>query len=110
MLEMSERIVKQSETPISAYRTIRYLTGMTVRSFAKELKISHTYWNDLESGNRNNPSQELIKRISLVSGLSEEAIVYLTKDTHPGSEEIHSFIINSLEEHIKKLKLDELAK
>lgn len=97
-------------TPYTSFRLIRILTGLSVRSFAKLLNISHTYWNDLESGNRKNPSEELIKRISEVTGLSEEVIIFLTEENHPGTENAYNHILGALEDYIRQMKLNEIAK
>ena len=101
----------QTPTPINTgFKMIRQLTGLTVRSFAKELNISHTYWGDLESGIKKNPSREIIKRISDVTGLSVDAVEFLTQNNDSESGELYSVIVCALEKHIENLRLNELSK
>lgn len=102
--------IKEMEPAGNGFRTIRVLTGLPVRAFARKLGISHTYWNDLEAGIRKNPSKDLLNRVSEVTGLSENTVEFLTTEDLESAKDTQQAILAALEDHIKKLKLDRLAR
>lgn len=84
-------------------KLLRRLSGLSVAAYAKEIDVSHTYWKELEAGIKDNPSIKVKKKIAEVSGLSVNSIEYLLRGNHPGSEDIYSFIVTSLEAYLTKL-------
>lgn len=90
----------------AACRLLRQLSGLTISAYARKINISHTYWKELESGIKCNPSDKIKTDIAKLSGLSFEAVDYLLQESHPGSQQIYDFLISSLEEYIKNLRMN----
>lgn len=84
-------------------KLLRRLSGLTVAAYARRIDVSHTYWKELETGVKKNPSMTVKRKIAEVSGLSVDSVDYLLKETHPGSDDIYSFIITSLEKYLNEL-------
>ena len=102
---MDNQILCSDRNTAEACRLFRRLSGLTVSAFAKKINVSHTYWKDLESGLRDNPSLKVKTNIAAVTGLSVNSVEYLLEESHLGSEDIYRFLIESLEEYLDLLKV-----
>ena len=89
------------------FRIIRQLTGLTAKAFSKRAGISPTYWSELESGTKTNPSREIIGKISKSCGLSEGMVLYLTSENHPKSESIYRLVFSALNQYLNSLNLSD---
>ena len=102
--EAMEKKLDSKTTSVSeSCKLLSRLSGLSVAAYAKEIEVSHTYWKELETGVKDNPSMKVKKRIAQVSGLSIGSIDYLLKGNHPGSENIYRFIIDALEIYLTNL-------
>ena len=50
---------------------LRVRSGLSLRSMARQLDISASYYNDIEKGRRNPPGREKIDRFASVAGLTK---------------------------------------
>ena len=91
-----------SESP---YKLLRSLTGMSGNQFADTIKISRTYWNDLETGRRNGPSPEVQLKIATACKLDPMIVEYLVENDSSKTEELYQFIITQINGYLKQAKL-----
>lgn len=82
-------------------RFFRWLSGKSASSYSKDVEVSHTYWKELESGVKANPSYKVRRRIAEVSGLSYETVDYIFNDESIDFENIHLFIIRELNKYLE---------
>lgn len=54
----------------SAFKRLRWLTGLTQQEVAIRARISQTALSDLETGTKVNPSWEILGRLALLYGCS----------------------------------------
>lgn len=96
-------VVQPVDSCDSPYRLLRYLTGLSVNAFARRIGVSHTYWDNLESGKRTKmPPQEVRSNIAVLTGLAPTTIDYLLAEKHEASSDIYRFILRSLDEYVLK--------
>lgn len=100
-------IVQCTSYPVgSAYRLLRLITGLSVNRFANRIQISSTYWNDLETGKKKNPSQEVKERVAQICGLSIKTVEYLLDEENNDCDDIYQEMIRSIDNYVKQTRLD----
>lgn len=88
----------------SPYWLLRSLTGLSANAFAKKIGVSHTYFADLEKGQRGNPSQSVRHRIATVVGVSDATVDYLVLKNHQKTNEIHAFLLRILDDCVQEMR------
>ena len=93
-----------------ACRFFRRLSGESISGYGRLIGVSHTYWSDLETGNRNGPSEALKRKISEASGLSYDSVKYIFDTDELEINDLYKLVIDSLEQNVKQRIRDKIKR
>ena len=97
----NNKISKEMPETMTIFKMLRLMSGLSGKRFATVCGISYPYWNELESGAKENPSRKVINQIADACGLKAETLWYLAGSDHPKTAEIHKMLMNSIEEYVR---------
>lgn len=89
---------------LNIYKLLRQIWGLSLNALSLKSGVSSVYLNQLETGVKSNPSDEILAKIAGIYGIKVSTLKFFLSKQEDESEFYRNYVLSSLEEYAQNTK------